>query len=1019
MKKRITASILALLLLVMTLPTTVFAASGVQFTVTPSSASATAGDEIEFTVKVTSDVTTLGFSFEYDIPAGMAYVAGSTTMDVEAIKAATGADGDVSFTEESGVAIVSATKGLNGLTSGLTILTFKCKISDTAAANTYSVGLKELDVLDENADSMASGFSVASASVAVSAKPVAVTGVTLNKTSTSITVGKTDTLTATVSPEGATNKAVTWSSDKPSVATVSDTGFVTAVAEGTAKITVTTVDGSMTATCNVTVNAKPDQTITAADVTATYGDSGKKVTATTSGDGAISYAVKSGSDCIDVAADGTLTIKKVGEAYVTVTAAETEDYAEATKDVKVTIDPKSITPEVTVNVPPEGYTYDGSAKTPGVTVKDGETILVKDQDYTVNYANNTNAGTGTATVTAKIGSNYTWTTPVEKTFSIGKANQTISGSDFSATVGSTVDLSKKFSAQGTLSYVIDGANTTGSSVLDKTLTVGSIAGSFNLKVSADATSNYKAAEKTVVVTVSEKKTQTITATDVTAIYGDSGKKVSATTSGDGAISYAVKSGSEALIDVNATTGALTIKKAGTATVTVTAAETDTYAKATKNVKVTISPKEITAPTADTKTYTYNGKDQTYGVTETADYTVSNGVQKNADSHTVTVALKDKVNTVWADTNDTVDKTFGFEIKQATITITAKNKTAYVGDTAPELGTSDYTISGLAEGESLKTAPTIAYASTPDMTKSGSVVIKVSGAEAPEGGNYNDIFYVDGTLTISTKSSGGGGGGVSTYTITVDSAKNGAVTSSHKSAAKGTTVTITVKPDKGFELDTLTITDGSGKKVSVTEKSGKYTFTMPASKVTVKTTFAEIVAEPENPFVDVADDAYYFDAVLWAAEEGITGGTSATTFSPNATCTRAQAVTFLWRAAGSPAPKSSEMPFTDVASDAYYHDAVLWAVENGITKGTSDTTFSPNAKCTRAQIVTFLWRSQKSPASDSVNPFTDVAADAYYNTAVLWAVENGITAGTTATTFSPNADCTRAQIVTFLFRCLGE
>ena len=770
----------------------------------------------------------------------------------------------------------------------------------------------------------------------------------------------------------------------------------------------------------MTVTAKLAQTITAADVTATYGDSGKKVTATTSGDGAISYAVKSGSeDYIDVAADGTLTIKKVGEAYVTVTAAETENYATATKDVKVTIDPKSITPEVTVNVPSEGYTYDDSAKIPGVTVKNGDTILVKDQDYTVSYANNINAGTNTAkvTVTAKIGGNYTWTA-VEKSFTINKATQTISGGNFSATVGSTVDLSKKFSAQGALSYAITGENTTGSSVSGNTLTVGSTAGSFDLKVSAAATSNYNTAEKTVSVTITEKATQTITAADVTATYGDSGKKVSATTSGDGAISYAVKSGSEALIDVNPTTGALTIKKAGTAYVTVTAAETSTYAEATKDVKVTIAPKTITAPTADTKTYTYNGKDQTYGVTETADYAVSNGVQKNADSHTVTVALKDKVNTVWADTKDTEDKEFSFVIKQATITITAKNKTAYVGDTAPELGASDYTVAGLAEGESLETAPTIAYESTPDMTKAGSFVITVSGAKAPEGGNYEEIAYVKGTLSIITKSSGSSsGGGTTTYAITVDSAKNGAVTSSHKTASKGTTVTLTVTPDKGYELDTLTATDGSGNKVSITEKSGKFTFTMPASKVTVKATFAEVVDEPENPFVDVADDAYYFDAVLWAAEEGITGGTSATTFSPNATCTRAQAVTFLWRTAGSPAPKSSEMPFTDVASDAYYHDAVLWAVENGITKGTSDTTFSPNADCTRAQIVTFLWRSQGSPVADAVNPFTDVAADAYYNSAVLWAVENGITAGTTATTFSPNADCTRAQIVTFLYRCM--
>ena len=261
--------------------------------------------------------------------------------------------------------------------------------------------------------------------------------------------------------------------------------------------------------------------------------------------------------------------------------------------------------------------------------------------------------------------------------------------------------------------------------------------------------------------------------------------------------------------------------------------------------------------------------------------------------------------------------------------------------------------------------------------------------------------------------------VTTYAITVDSAKNGDVTTSHKTASKGTTVTLTVEPDKGFELDTLTVTDGSGKKVSVTEKSGKYTFTMPASKVTVKATFAEIVAEPENPFVDVADDAYYFDAVLWAAENGITGGVDDTHFAPNVTCTRAQAVTFLWRAAGSPAPKSSEMPFEDVAAGSYYYDAVLWAVENGITKGTSDTTFSPNADCTRAQAITFIWRSQKSVAAAGANPFTDVAADAYYAGAVQWAVENGVTNGTSDTTFSPNTNCTRAHIVTFLYRCLGE
>lgn len=186
-------------------------------------------------------------------------------------------------------------------------------------------------------------------------------------------------------------------------------------------------------------------------------------------------------------------------------------------------------------------------------------------------------------------------------------------------------------------------------------------------------------------------------------------------------------------------------------------------------------------------------------------------------------------------------------------------------------------------------------------------------------------------------------------------------------------------------------------------------------------YAKWVRVSELPFTDVAVTDYYYDAVLWAAENGITGGVDDTHFAPNAPCTRAQIVTFLWRAAGSPAPKSSDMPFEDVAAGSYYHDAVLWAVEHGITVGTSATTFSPDDTCTRAHIVTFLWRAQQSPAAGSANPFLDVASDAYYTDAVLWAVKNGITVGTNAagTTFSPDDDCTRAQIVTFLFRCLGD
>ncbi|MGE9972551.1 S-layer homology domain-containing protein [Candidatus Pseudoscillospira sp. SGI.172] len=275
-------------------------------------------------------------------------------------------------------------------------------------------------------------------------------------------------------------------------------------------------------------------------------------------------------------------------------------------------------------------------------------------------------------------------------------------------------------------------------------------------------------------------------------------------------------------------------------------------------------------------------------------------------------------------------------------------------------------------------------------------------------------------TAPTGGGGGGGGGAATAeTVIIKDSLNGKVIVDSVYADEGDTVTLIVEPDKGYTLETLTVTDKSGNELKLKDMgNGKYTFTMPASKVTIKATFMEDNSML-NFFVDVPADAYYYDAVLWAAKEAITGGVDDTHFAPNATCTRAQAVTFLWRAAGCPAPKSHAMPFTDVAEGSYYHDAVLWAVENGITKGTSDTAFSPNATCTRAQIVTFLWRSQKSPASGSVNPFTDVAADAYYANAVLWAAENGITGGTTANTFSPANDCTRAQIVTFLYRCLGD
>ena len=252
-------------------------------------------------------------------------------------------------------------------------------------------------------------------------------------------------------------------------------------------------------------------------------------------------------------------------------------------------------------------------------------------------------------------------------------------------------------------------------------------------------------------------------------------------------------------------------------------------------------------------------------------------------------------------------------------------------------------------------------------------------------------------------------------MSVPSAKNGDVTVSPKNASKGDRVTVTVTPDKGYELDTITVKDASGNTVKMIDKgNGKYTFTMPASKVTVSADFAEIQAA--STFADVPADAYYAKAVEWAVKNGITNGKDNGLFGSNDPCTRGQIVTFLWRAAGSPAPKGTATVPADVLPGSYSYNAVAWALENGITNGMADGTFGVNSTCTRGQSVTFLYRALGT-APSTVNGFTDVAADSFCAGAVAWAVENGVTNGTSATTFSPNNGCTRAQIVTFLYRCL--
>ena len=270
-----------------------------------------------------------------------------------------------------------------------------------------------------------------------------------------------------------------------------------------------------------------------------------------------------------------------------------------------------------------------------------------------------------------------------------------------------------------------------------------------------------------------------------------------------------------------------------------------------------------------------------------------------------------------------------------------------------------------------------------------------------------------TVIPKRQSSGGGSGGSSSYPITVPGkTENGTVTVSPRSAEKGDSVTITVKPDRGYQLDDLAVTDKNGKELKLTDKgNGKYIFTMPSGKVKINATFTK-EAEP-SPFSDVSTSAYYYEAVKWAQEKGITGGIGNGLFGPNQPCTRGQIVTFLWRAAGSPVVNYA-MNMTDVAEDAYYGEAVRWALSEGITTGTGDGKFSPDATCNRAQSVTFLFRAI-GKIVDSKAEFSDVLADSYYANAVAWAVENGITNGIGDGMFGPDNSCTRAQIVTFLFR----
>ena len=439
-----------------------------------------------------------------------------------------------------------------------------------------------------------------------------------------------------------------------------------------------------------------------------------------------------------------------------------------------------------------------------------------------------------------------------------------------------------------------------------------------------------------------------------------------------------------------------------------------YFTGSQNVTISCPMNDVTIR------YTTDGTDP--NVNTGMEYTASSTITLNTTGKTTIKAIAVKGNNKKSDvvTAEFTQRAAGEEVTKVAldVAVDTHNMTTKVGNTEKLTATVQYkkeTTSGVTVTW-LSDNPDVATVAQDGTITAKSVgKARVTAAVVENGVTYSD--FCDVIVEARPSSSHHSSSSTTYYDVNAAvSGEGGSVAASTKHASKGTTVTVTATAASGYQVAQVSAVDKDGKTVSLTDKGdGVYTFVMPASKVDVTARFAQVQKpEEKDPYGDVSKDSYYYDAVKWAAETGVTTGVGDGLFAPEWVCTRGQIVTFLWRASGSPAPKATELPFTDVAADAYYAQAVLWAVENGITNGTSETTFSPDQTCTRAHAVAFLYRMSGSPAAAG-STFSDVAADAYYSTAVAWAVEKGITNGTSGTTFSPDDTCTRGQIVTFLYR----
>jgi|GEM_PF-3025956 len=673
------------------------------------------------------------------------------------------------------------------------------------------------------------------------------------------------------------------------------------------------------------------------------------------------------------------------------------------------------------------------------------------------------------------------------TVTVEKAEQTIEADDFSVVFGSVTDLSKKgFKAEGELSFVLKGEAPEGTTLSDATLTAGETEGTVTITVTAAATENYNEATKDITVTVTAKTPQELSlGDDLEKTYGDEAFALTAE-GAKTAVTYKSSDDSVATVDE---TGKVTITAVGEATITATAAEDDTYAAAEASVKLTVKPADIAgAEIAELESQIYSGKpyepavEATFGgkaLLEDTDYTVEYKDNTNAGEATVTLTGKgnftgtnevsftiEQADSIVENVKVTAPEEIFESTKMSDVVIEAEYIAPEGGELSLDAGqtlkqgskeykwtyipvdTDNYrnatgtvmidVLENTLEEVELVTGPALTVYTVGDSFDPEGMIIKATFANGDvidevdtseltfepetftEAGEVEvTVTYKDKTVTVKVTVEE-----PVKYTITLSAGEGGSVKADKEEAAEGETVTITATPKSGYKFEKWTVTSGSAVVAKETSKST--TFTMPAEAVAIEATFkkgpsggsSSGSSSDSEQFKDVPKGTYYHDPVYWAVKKGITEGTSKTTFSPMGATTRGQFVTFLWRAAGKPVVEI-DCPFEDIEEDAYYYQAVLWAYKNGITDGTTPTTFRPDWTVTRGQAVTFLYRYAGEPKIGEVNPFEDVAETDYYYNAILWAVKKGITEGTSKTTFSPDRDSFRAEVVTMLYRQLAD